>query len=201
MPANAREIDRSVSLLLTRLRNRAHRPGGAPLAILVTSGDDARNKSALALYLALCGTLDRQNVLLVDADPRGLVTQAVCGGRDRKSDLPRETIGGEAVSHVDSFPGLRVISPVDGVAVEQLVSARFLEEIEGCDLIVIDAPLLGSDLVAERLIADNRIGAIVFTASARRSTVGAVRRAIAPIEQDSRLTPVLCDEAREAFVG
>ena len=88
---------------------------------------------------------------------------------------PRETIGGEAVSHVDSFPGLRVISPVDGVAVEQLVSARFLEEIEGSDLIVIDAPLLGSDLVAERLIADNRIGAIVFTASARRSTVGAVR--------------------------
>jgi polysaccharide biosynthesis transport protein len=201
VPANARDIDRSVSLLLTRLRNRAHRPGGAPLAILVTSGDDARNKSSLALYLALCGTLDRRNVLLVDADPRGLVTQAVCGGRDRKSDLPRETIGGEAVSHVDSFPGLRVISPLDGVAVEQLVSARFLEEIEGCDLIVIDAPLLGSDLVAERLIADNRIGAIVFTASARRSTTGAVRRAIAAIEQDSRLAPVLCDETRETSIG
>ena len=195
VPANAREIDRSVSLLLTRLRGRAHRPGGAPLAILVTSGDDARNKSALALYLALCGTLDRQNVLLVDADPRGMVTQAVCGGRDRRPDLPGETIGGEVVSRVDSFPGLRVISPVDGVAVEQLVSARFLEEIEGSDLIVIDAPLLGADLVTERLLADNRIGSIVFTASATRSTAGAVRRAIAPIEQDSRLNPVLCDEA------
>ena len=48
VPANAREIDRSVSLLLTRLRDRAHRPGGAPLAVLVTSGDDARNKSALS---------------------------------------------------------------------------------------------------------------------------------------------------------
>ena len=195
VPANAREIDRAMSLLLTRLRGRAHRPGSAPLAILVTSGDDQRNKSALSLYLALSGTLDRQNVLLVDADPRGLVTQAICGGP--KSDATSETIGGQAVSHVDSFPGLRVISPLDGAAVEQLVAGRFLEEIEGSELIVIDAPLLGTDLVTERLIADGRLAAIVFAASATRSTVAAVRRAVGPIEHDSRLTPVLCDEAPE----
>ncbi len=198
VPVNAREIDRSVSLLLTRLRRRAYRPGGAPLAVLVTSGDDAHNKSALSLYLALCGTLDRQNVLLIDADPRGIVTQALCGGHRPKSDGASGMIGGQVVSHVDSFPGLRVISPVDGATVEQLVTARFLEEIEGTDLIVIDAPLLATDLVAEHLIADSRIGAIVFTASAMRSTAGAVRRAMAPIEHDQRLTPVLCDEGTNA---
>ena len=198
VPANAREIDRSVSLLLTRLRNRARRPGGAPLAVLVTSGDDAHNKSALSLYLALCGTLDRQNVLLVDADPRGTVTQALCGGHRPQSNAAAGTIGGQVVSHVDSFPGLRVISPVDGATVEQLVTARFLEQIEGTDLIVIDAPLLATDLVTEHLIADGRIGAIVFTASATRSTTGAVRRAVAPIEHDQRLTPVLCDEGTNA---
>ena len=197
VPANAREIDRSVSLLLARLMRRAHRPGGGPLAVLVTSGDDAHNKSALSLYLALCGTLDRRNVLLVDADPRGLVTQALCGGRSPKAVGTDGTIGGQVVSHVDSFPGLRVISPVDGTAVEQLVSARFLEEIEGSDLIVIDAPLLGTDLVTEHLIADARIGAILFTASATRSTSEAVRRAVAPIAHDQRLTPILCDEEIE----
>ncbi len=195
VPTNAREIDRAVSLLLTRLRSRLSRPGGAPLAIVVTSGDDARNKSALSLYLALCGTLDRQKVLLVDADPQGLVTQAVCGGYEPKPGPAGETIGGQTVSYIDSFPGLRVISPVDGAVVEQLVTARFLEEIEGSDLIVIDAPLLGTDLVTEHLIADGRIGAILLTASARRSTVGAIRQAIASIAYDQRLAPVLCDEA------
>lgn len=192
VPANAQEIDRAVGLLLTRLRARVHRPAGAPLALLVTTGDDQRSKSALSLYLALCGTLDRQKVLLVDADPSGQVTRAVCGGRQLKSDAASETIGGQAVSHIDSFPGLRVISPVDGAAVEQLVTTRFLDEIEGTDLIVIDAPQLGTDLVAERLIADVRIGAIVFTASASHSTVGAVRSAVAPISLDQRLSPVLC---------
>ncbi len=195
VPANAREIDRGVSLLLTRLRSRANRPGSAALAIVVTSGDDARNKSALSLYLALCGTLDRQKVLLVDADPKGLVTQAVCGGLAPERDSAGETIGGQTVSYIDSFPGLRVISPVDGAVVEQLVSDRFLEEIEGSDLIVIDAPLLGTDLVTEHLIADARIGAVVLTASATHSTVGAIRRAIASIALDQRLAPVLCDEA------
>ena len=195
VPANAREIDRAVSLLLTRLRT--HRAGSAPLIILVTSGDDRRNKSALALYLALCGTLDRQTVLLVDADPKGLVTHAVCGGQAPGRGGAGETISGLAVAHIDSFPGLRVISPLDGAAVEQLVTTRFLEAIEDCDLIVIDAPLIGADPVTEQLIADGRIGAIVFTASATRSTVGAVRRAIAPIARDPRLTPVLCDEEAE----
>ena len=85
-----------------------------------------------------------------------------------------------------------MISPVEGAAVEQLVSARFLEGIEGIDLIVIDAPQLGTDLVTERLVTDGRIGAIVFTASASRSTFGAVRSAVAPIAHDQRLTPVLC---------
>ncbi len=197
VPENAREIDRAVSLLLKRLRT--HRAGGAPLALLVTSGDDARNKSALALYLALCGTLDRQKVLLVDADPRGLVTQAVCGGQ--APDGAGETIGGQAVAHIDSFPGLRVISPLDGAAVKELFAARFPEEIAVSDLIVIDAPLIGADPVTERLIADGRIGAIVFTASATRSTVGAVRRAVAPIADDGRLTPVLCDEEAEVPSG
>jgi succinoglycan biosynthesis transport protein ExoP len=197
VPENAREIDRAVSLLLKRLR--MYRADGAPLALLVTSGDDARNKSALALYLALCGTLDRQKVLLVDADPRGLVTQAVCSGQ--APDGAGETIGGQTVTHIDSFPGLRVISPLDGAAVEELFAARFSEAIAGCDLIIIDAPLLGADAVTERLIADGRIGAIVFTASATRSTVGAVRRAIAPIARDQRLTPVLCDEEAEVSSG
>ena len=193
IPANARDIDRSVSLLLTRLRGRALRAGGAPLAVIVTSADDAQNKSALSLYLALCGTADRQKVLLVDADPKGHVTAAICGDRPRKTDVRADTIGGQAVSHVDSFPGLRVISPVNEIAVEQLVSTRFLDKIEGSDLIIIDAPLLGTDLVTERLIADGRINTILFAVSASRSTIGAVRRAVAPIDQDSRLTPVLCD--------
>jgi uncharacterized protein involved in exopolysaccharide biosynthesis/Mrp family chromosome partitioning ATPase len=201
VPTNARAIDRAVSLLLQRLRSRSYRPGGAPLAVLVTSGDDARNKSALSLYLALCGTLERQKVLLVDADPRGLVTQAVCHGHRPRPDGAGETIGGQVVSHVDSFPGLRVISPVDGAAVEQLVTERFLEQIEGTDLIVIDAPLLGSDLVTERLVSDNRIGAIVFTASATGSTISAVRQAVGPIRHDQRLNPVLCDESDEATTG
>ena len=195
VPANAREIDRAVSLLLTRLRT--HRAGNAPLAILVTSGDDRRNKSALALYLALCGTLDRQKVLLVDADPQGLVTHAVCGGQAPGRDGSAKTLGGLAVAHIDSFPGLRVVSPIDGTAVEQLFAARFPEEIAVSDLIVIDAPLIGTDPLTERLIADERIGAIVFTASAMRSTVGAVRRTVALIAHDQRLTPVLCDEEAE----
>ena len=193
VPANAREIDRAVSLLLTRLR--VHRAGNSPLVILVTSGDDQRNKSALALYLALCGTLDRQKVLLVDADPQGLVTQAVCGGH--RPGGSGKTIGGLAVAHIDSFPGLRVVSPIDGAAVEQLFAARFPEEIAVSDLIVIDAPLIGANPVTERLIADDRIGAIVVTASATRSTIGAVRRTVALIAQDQRLTPVLCDEEAE----
>ncbi len=195
IPANAQEVDRAVSLLLARLRGRARRPGGAPLTLLVTSGDDARNKSALSLFLALCGTLDGQKVLLVDADPNGVVTQAVCGGHRPEGG---ETIGGQAVSHIDSFPGLRVISPIDGTAVEQLVTSRFLEEIKDSDLVVIDAPLLGSDRVTEHLIADNRIGAILFTASATLSTLSAVREAVAPIREDQRLAPVLCDEVNEA---
>ena len=193
VPANAREIDRAVSLLLKRLQK--HRAGNSPLGILVTSGDDARNKSALALYLALCGTLDRQKVLLIDADPQGLVTQAVCGGH--RPGGSGKTIGGLAVAHIDSFPGLRVVSPIDGAAVEQLVAARFPEEIAVSDLIVIDAPLIGTDPVTERLIADERIGAIVFAASATRSTIGAVRRTAALIARDQRLTPVLCDEEAE----
>ena len=195
VPANAREIDRAVSLLLTRLR--AHRAAGAPLAVVVTSGDDRRNKSALALYLALCGTLDRQKVLLVDADPMGLVTHAVCGGQAPERDGSGKTIGELVVTHIDSFPGLRVVSPIDGAAVEQLFAARFPEEIAVSDLIVIDAPLVGAGPVTEQLIADERIGTIVFTASATRSTVGAVRRTIAPIAEDQRLTPVLCDEEAE----
>ena len=198
VPANAREIDRAVSLLLARLRRQTQGPGGAPLAVLVTSADDAHNKSALSLYLALCGTLERQTVLLVDADPRGLVTQALCGGHGPGPEEDGETIGGQAVSHVDSFPGLRVISPIDGAAVDALVAGPFLEAAKGSDLIVIDAPLLGSDPVSERLIADQRIGAIVFTASAALSTVGAVRTAVTPIAHDPRLMPVLCDEASEA---
>ncbi len=201
VPPNAREIDQAVSLLLARLRARAHRPGGAPLAVLVTSGDDQRSKSALSLYLALAGTLNQQKVLLVDADPKGLVTRAVCAGQRPTPDAAGETIGGQTVSHIDSFPGLRVISPVDGAAVEQLVTRRFLEEIGESDLIVIDAPLLGTDMVSEHLIADGRIGAIVLTASATRSTIGGVRRAVAAIVHDQRLTPVLCDRTAEDSIN
>ncbi len=193
VPDNAGEIDGAVSLLLAHLRSRAEHPAGTPIAILVASADDARNKSALALFLALCGTLNRETVLLVDADPAGLVTQAVHGGH--RPDQDGETIGGLAVAQVDSFPGLRVVSPRDGAAVDRLISDGAFDGANGSDLIVIDGPLLGSGPVSEHLVADGRIDVILFTASAVTSTVDAVRRAVATIAHDRRLAPVLCDEA------
>lgn len=187
--------DGPYEVALARLRHRiaAAEPGVKPLVVLVTAGDDRAGKSLLARSLALSATADRERVVLVDADPKGLLT------RDLGAAAPRDLAGllraraplGDALVTLPS--GLRVLPrPSDlprdlaGPLAEALLRSD-------ADLVVVDLGLVGGDVVTERLIAEERIPVLLLAASARRGHLAAVDRALKAIGANRRPRVVVTD--------
>ncbi|AWN54349.1 exopolysaccharide transport family protein [Methylobacterium sp. 17Sr1-1] len=187
--------DGPYEVALARLRHRlaAAEPGAKPLVVLVTAGDDRAGKSLLARSLALSALADRERVVLVDADPKGLLT------RDLGAAAPRDLAGllraraplGDALVTLPS--GLRVLPrPSDlprdlaGPLAEALLRSD-------ADLVVVDLGLVGGDVVTERLIAEERIPVLLLAVSARRGRLAAVDRALKAIGANRRPRVVVTD--------
>ncbi|KMO21011.1 GumC family protein [Methylobacterium platani] len=189
--------DGAYEVAVARLRHRlaAACPGQVPLVVLVTAADDRAGKSGLARALALSAAADRERVILVDADPSGLLT------RDLGAAAPRDlaaTLGarGSLADALVTLPsGLRVLPrPADlpRTLAGSLADALLRSD---ADLVVVDLGLVGGDVVTERLIADERIPALLVAVSARRGRLAAIDRALKAIGAKSRPRIVVTDAA------
>ncbi|AWB24023.1 lipopolysaccharide biosynthesis protein [Methylobacterium currus] len=194
--------DTPYEVALARLRHRlaaepgtkpGTRSGATPLVVLVTAGDDRAGKSVLARSLALSAVADRERVILVDADPKGLLT------RDLGAAAPRDLAGllraraplGDALVTLPS--GLRVLprpSDLPRDLAGALADALLRSE---ADLVVVDLGLVGGDVVTERLIAEERIPVLLLAVSARRGRLAAVDRALKAIGPARRARVVVTD--------
>ncbi len=191
--------DGPYEVALARLRHRlaaaepGARLGANPLVVLVTAGDDRTGKSVLARSLALSAVADRERVILVDADPKGLLT------RDLGAAAPRDLAGllrsraplGEALVSLPS--GLRVLprpSDLPRDLAGTLADALLRSD---ADLVMVDLGLVGGDVVTERLIAEERIPVLLLAVSARRGRLGAVDRALKAIGPSRRVRVVVTD--------
>ncbi|TNC15319.1 lipopolysaccharide biosynthesis protein [Methylobacterium terricola] len=180
---------------VARLRHRlaAADPGLTPLVVLVSAADDRAGKSALARALALSATADRERVVLVDADPKGLLTRdlGAAAPRDLAATLRDRALVTDALITLPS--GLRVLPrPAD---LPRDLAGPLADALMRCDadLVVVDLGLVGGDVVTERLIADERIPALLLAASARRSRLAAVDRALKAIGAGRRARVVVTD--------
>ncbi|MFH6785819.1 MULTISPECIES: GumC family protein [Methylobacterium] len=187
--------DGAYEVAVARLRHRltAAYPGQKPLVVLVTAADDRAGKSALARALALSATADRERVILVDADPKGLLTRdlGAAAPRDLAASLRERAPLTEALITLPS--GLRVLprpAELPRDLVGTLADALLRSD---ADLVVVDLGLVGGDVVTERLIADERIPALLLSASARRSRLAAVDRALKAIGAGRRARIVVTD--------
>lgn len=191
-----RRPELAYTMALSRVCNRLRRSGGArPIAVVVTSADDAEGKSTLAARLAALLAQDSDRVLLIDADPEATATRMIglravanfadlIEGRVRLSDAVMKT------SHKFSFLPFpeQTIQP----SFEPMTKTLF--ETGGVfDYIIVNAGLLGVDLTAERLVLDQRFSTVLFTASAMHSRFPAVEHALEALGQDPRLRLVLTD--------
>ncbi|PIK68839.1 hypothetical protein CS379_32990 [Methylobacterium frigidaeris] len=198
--------DGAYEVALARLRHRlaaepgakldgksGGKSGGNPLVVLVTAGDDRAGKSVLARSLALSAAADRERVILVDADPKGLLT------RDLGAAAPRDLAGtlraraplADALVPLPS--GLRVLPrPSD---LPRDLAGHFADALlrSDADVVVVDLGLVGGDVVTERLIADERIPALLLAVSARRGRLSAVDRALTAIGPNRRPRLVVTD--------
>lgn len=187
-------------VVLRRLGDRLRRESsGRPLAMVVTSADDAVGKSLLALSLASYYAQTSDRVLLIDGDPEAATTRKL-GVRPAASltDVveARALMSDAIVKTPHRFSFLpfpeRAIAP----AVE--ASTRTIFESSGSfDFIVFDAGVIGVDLAAERLALDHRFSTVLFTASAVNSCFTSVKHAIGALGHDPRLRVVLTDADME----
>ncbi|KMO40852.1 lipopolysaccharide biosynthesis protein [Methylobacterium tarhaniae] len=187
--------DGSYEVAVARLRHRlaAAEPGAKPLVVLVTAADDRTGKSLLARSLALSAAADREQVILVDADPRGLLT------RDLGAAAPRDLAGllraraplGDALVTLPS--GLRVLPRPS--ALPRDLAGHLADALlrSAADLVVVDLGLVGDDVVTERLIAEERIPVQLLAVSARRGRFAALDRALKAVGASRRPHLVVTD--------
>lgn len=187
--------DGPYEVAVARLRHRlaAAYPGQAPLVVLVSAADDRAGKSALARALAMSAAADRERVILVDADPKGLLTRdlGVAAPRDLAVTLRARASLADAFIPLPS--GLRVLPrPAD---LPRDLAGALADALLRSDaaLVVVDLGLVGGDVITERLIADERIPALLLAVSARRGRLAAVDRALKAIGAGRRARIVVTD--------
>lgn len=185
--------DGPYEVALARLRHRlaASFPSTRPLVVLVTAADDRPGKSSLARALALSAAADWERVILVDADARGLLTREI-GAKSQRGlaeTLRDKRPLAEALTRLHSY--LSFLPRPEGLP--RTLAADLAGALVGsdADLVVVDLGLVGSDVVAEHLLSDERIQAVVLAVSAARSRLGAVDRALERLGKDRRLRLVV----------
>ncbi|SFV10378.1 Uncharacterized protein involved in exopolysaccharide biosynthesis [Methylobacterium sp. 174MFSha1.1] len=187
--------DGPYEVALARLRHRlaAAEPGAKPLVVLVTAGDDRAGKSLLARSLALSALADRERVVLVDADPKGLLTRdlGAAAPRDLAGSLRARAPLGDALVTLPS--GLRVLPRPSDLPRDLAGSLAEALLRSDADLVVVDLGLVGGDVVTERLIAEERIPVLLLAVSARRGRLAAVDRALKAIGANRRPRVVVTD--------
>ncbi len=132
-------------------------------------------------------------MILVDADPKGTLTRdlAATPHRDLAATLRDGTPLADALVTLSS--GLKVLPRAEGLP--RGLAARLPDLLlgSGADLVVVDLGLVGSDVTTERLIADERLPALLLAASARRSRFSAIDRAMRGLGTNRRLRLVVTD--------
>lgn len=182
---------------LARLRDRLRRdlPSARPTAMVVTSADDSRGKSKLALGLAASAAREGERVLLMDADPEGRLTRdlALPVKRSLSDVLQGHAPLSDALAK--SVPGFSFL-PCEQKAFQAgvgPVATKIHETGEAFDLIIVNSGLVGADITAERLLRDPSFAVVLVTASAVRSTFGPIQRALEVIGSDSRVRLAVTD--------
>jgi Mrp family chromosome partitioning ATPase len=168
--------------------------------VLITSADDRTGKSELARSLAASAALDGQRVLVVDADPEALISRDLRSAARRGVAEALRTQSGLGEALVDGPAGFKIL-PFDDAALS-LGTAAFtgavLTAAAAFDTVFVDIGLIGTDIAAERLAQDQRFPALLLTASATRSAVSRLRRALDAIGRDPRVHLVMTDADDEA---
>lgn len=184
-------------IAIARLRHRLRRelPNARPLALVVTSVDDGPGQARLALGLASLAARERERVLLMDADPGGVITRelGLANQRSLADVLEGRVPLLEALAPGPS--GFRFLARDRGAAQPDVgvVAAAILAAGEAFDLIVVNAGRVGADATAERLLRISGFSAVLVTASATSSTLEPIRRALEAIGPEPRLRFVVTD--------
>jgi uncharacterized protein involved in exopolysaccharide biosynthesis/Mrp family chromosome partitioning ATPase len=198
----ALRADTAYDLAVARLGSRLQRDFAAPrpTVVLITSADDRTGKSELARSLAASAALDGQRVLVVDADPEALISRDLRSAARRGVAEALRTQSGLGEALVDGPAGFKIL-PFDDAALS-LGTAAFtgavLTAAAAFDTVFVDIGLIGTDIAAERLAQDQRFPALLLTASATRSAVSRLRRALDAIGRDPRVHLVMTDADDEA---
>lgn len=194
--------DTAYDVAVARLGSRLQRDFGAtrPTIVLVTSADDRGGKSELARSLAASAALDGQRVLLVDADPEAMISRDLRTAPKRSVAEALRTHSGLADALVEGPTGVRVL-PFDDAALRLGTGAyagAVLTAAASFDTVFVDIGLIGTDIAAERLAQDQRFPALLLTASATRSGVTRLKRALDALGRDPRVHLVMTDADAEA---
>lgn len=194
--------DTAYDVAVARLGSRLQRDFGStrPTIVLITSADDRAGKAELARSLAASATLDGQRVLLVDADPEALLSGDLRAKAKRGVADVLRSQSGFADALVEGAGGYKVL-PFDGAALRLGTAAyagAILTAAAAFDTVFVDIGVIGADIAAERLAQDHRFPALLLTASATRSSLAQVKRALDAIGRESRVHLVMTDAKAEA---
>ena len=194
--------DTAYDVAVARLGSRLQRDFGTtrPTIVLITSADDWTGKADLARSLAASATLDGQRVLLVDADPEALLSGDLRAKPRRGVAEVLRSQGGIGDALVEGAGGYKVL-PFDGAALRLGTAAyagAILTAAASFDTVFVDIGVIGADIAAERLAQDPRFPALLLTASAARSNLAQVKRALDAIDRASRVHLVMTDVGAEA---
>ncbi len=198
----ALRADTAYDVAVARLGSRLQRDFGAtrPTIVLVTSADDRAGKSDLARSLAASAALDGQRVLLVDADPEAMLSGDLRAQAKRRLTEALRAQSGLADTLVEGPAGIKVL-PFDEGAMRLGTAAyagAILSAAAAFDTVFVDIGLIGTDVATERLAQDQRFPALLMTASATRSRVARIRRALDAVGREPRVHLVLTDADAEA---
>ncbi|HJE24374.1 MAG TPA: exopolysaccharide transport family protein [Methylorubrum populi] len=198
----ALRADTAYDVAVARLGSRLQRDFGAtrPTVILVTSADDRNGKSELARNLAVSAALDGQRVLLVDADPAAILSGDLRLRARRGIAEVLRTQTGFSGTLMDGPSGVKVL-PFDEEAMRlgtHAYAGAILSAAAAFDAVFVDIGLIGTDVAAERFAQDERFPALLLTASAARSSVARLRRALDAIGREPRAHLVMTDADSEA---
>lgn len=198
----ALRADTAYDVAVARLCSRLQRDFAAtrPAIVLVTSADDRSGKSELARSLAASAALDGQRVLLVDADPEAMISRDLRSTAKRGVAEVLRTHSGLGDALVEGPTGVKIL-PFDDAALSLGTGAytgAILTTASSFDAVFMDIGLIGTDIAAERLAQDQRFPALLLTASAARSGVTRLRRALDAIGRDPRVHLVMTDADAEA---
>ncbi|MEN3350286.1 MAG: polysaccharide biosynthesis transport protein [Bradyrhizobium sp.] len=149
---------------LVALAARTAANGVPVLAVIATAGD--RDRSMVALNVALVAARDGARVLLIDADgaTHALTDKVAHLGKARPSRLDWLTIGSKAARAINTANGIAILPAIGGARASDAIRKAITQarSAGGHDLVILDGPAMPWDAAERKLfeIADGLVAVL-----------------------------------------